>query len=153
MYDTNYHRADTVLSATSKLVSAEDGKYLAGGQTLIPTMKQRLAAPSDLVDVSGVKEMREILVSGDTVTVGASCTHSEVANSVDVSRAIPALAVLAGASPSSPSCGATDISSFSSAAAAAAASSSSSESHPSESPPGTRVVMANVSSLNWKTRI
>ena len=96
MYDTNYHRVDTVLSATAKLVSTEDGKYLAGGQTLIPTMKQRLAAPSDLVDVSSVKEMREISVSGDTVTVGASCTHAEVANSADVSRAIPALAVLAG---------------------------------------------------------
>lgn len=96
MYDTNYHRADTVLSATSKLVSAEDGKYLAGGQTLIPTMKQRLAAPSDLVDVSGVEEMRGISVDGDTVTIGASCTHAEVAGSADVAGAIPALAALAG---------------------------------------------------------
>lgn len=96
MYDTTYHRADSVLSATSKLVSAEDGKYLAGGQTLIPTMKQRLAAPSDLVDVSGVEEMRGISVSGDTVTIGASCTHAEVHTSADVAGAIPALAALAG---------------------------------------------------------
>lgn len=96
MYDTNYHRADTVLSATSKLVSAEDGKYLAGGQTLIPTVKQRLAAPSDLVDVSAVEEMRGISVDGDTVTIGASCTHAEVNTSADVASAIPALAALAG---------------------------------------------------------
>ena len=96
MYDTTYHRADTVLSATSKLVSAEDGKYLAGGQTLIPTMKQRLAAPSDLVDVSAVEEMRGIAVRGNTVTIGASCTHAEVANSTEVSGFIPALAALAG---------------------------------------------------------
>lgn len=95
MYDTNYHRADTVLSATSKVVSAEDGKYLAGGQTLIPTMKQRLAAPSDLVDVSGVEEMRGIAVRGNTVTIGASCTHAEVANSSEVTGLIPALAALA----------------------------------------------------------
>ncbi|WGI20360.1 xanthine dehydrogenase family protein subunit M [Amylibacter sp. IMCC11727] len=96
MYDTNYHRADTVLSATSKLVSAEDGKYLAGGQTLIPTMKQRLAAPSDLVDVSGVEEMRGIAVRGNTITIGASCTHAEVASSAEVTGLIPALAALAG---------------------------------------------------------
>ena len=96
MYDTNYHRADTVLSAASKLVSAEDGKYLAGGQTLIPTMKQRLAAPSDLIDVYGIEEMRGISVSGDMVTVGASCTHAEVASSADVASTIPALAALAG---------------------------------------------------------
>ncbi len=96
MYDTTYHRADTVLSATSKLVSAEDGKYLAGGQTLIPTIKQRLATPTDLVDVSTIEEMRGISVSGDIVTIGASCTHAEVAGSADVAAAIPALAALAG---------------------------------------------------------
>lgn len=96
MYDTKYHSADSIQNATATLGGAEDGKYLAGGQTLIPTMKQRLAAPSDLVDVSGVAEMRGISVDGDTVTIGASCTHAEVAGSADVAAAIPALAALAG---------------------------------------------------------
>lgn len=96
MYETTYYRASSVSDATSKLAGTEDGKFLAGGQTLVPTMKQRLAAPSDLIDVSGIEALRNISVDGNTVTIGASCTHAQVAGSADVAAAIPALAALAG---------------------------------------------------------
>jgi len=95
MYDTNYHRARSAADASSKMASAEDGKYLGGGQTLLPTMKQRLAAPSDLIDVTTIDGMSGIAVSGDTVTIGAGTTHAEVAASAEVAAAIPALASLA----------------------------------------------------------
>ena len=96
MYDTTYYRASSVSDATSKLAGTEDGKFLAGGQTLIPTMKQRLAAPSDLVDVSGIDALKNISVDGDVLTIGAACTHAQVAGSSEVAQAIPALAGLAG---------------------------------------------------------
>src|SRR3546814_12430952 len=63
--------------------------------TLIPTLKQRLAQPSDLIDLGGVRELAGITVAGDTVTIGAMTTHATVANSRDVAGAIPALAALA----------------------------------------------------------
>jgi carbon-monoxide dehydrogenase medium subunit len=71
--------------------------YLAGGQTLLPTMKQRLAAPSDVVDVRQASpELKGITVSGDTVTIGAATTHAEVARlRRRAKQAIPALANLA----------------------------------------------------------
>lgn len=96
MYETNYHRASSVADAAAKLGGAEDGKLLAGGQTLISTMKQRLAAPSDLVDIGRLDELHGIDVSGGKVTIGAAVTHAEVAGSDAVKGAIPALSVLAG---------------------------------------------------------
>lgn len=95
MYETNYHRASSTADAVSKLGAADDGKYLGGGQTLLPTMKARLAAPSDLIDVTTIADMKGISVSGDTVTIGAATTHAEVAASGDVAGAIHALAALA----------------------------------------------------------
>ena len=74
---------------------AEDGTFLAGGHTLIPTLKQRLAMPSDVVDLAGL-DMTGISVSGGAVTIGAGATHASVAASGDVRGAIPALADLAG---------------------------------------------------------
>ena len=53
MYNFNYHRPSSLDEAKSALSGAEDGKLLGGGMTFIPTMKQRLAAPSDLIDISG----------------------------------------------------------------------------------------------------
>lgn len=95
MYATNYHRASSVEDAV-KLVSVNDeAKYLSGGQTLLPTMKQRLAAPSDLVDLRHVSEMKGIAVNGATIRIGAATTHAEVANSAEIARACPALAHLA----------------------------------------------------------
>ncbi|MEP0323120.1 FAD binding domain-containing protein, partial [Bauldia litoralis] len=70
MYETSYHRPSSLADAASLLANASDGRLIAGGQTLIPTMKQRLAAPSDLVDVAGIAEMKGIAVEGDTVSIG-----------------------------------------------------------------------------------
>lgn len=96
MHNFNYHRAGSVDEAAKLIKSASDGKFLAGGHTLLPTMKQRLASPSDLVDLAGIGALKGISVSGGTVTIGAMTTHAEVANSADVQKAIPALAALAG---------------------------------------------------------
>ncbi|MEM6384822.1 MAG: xanthine dehydrogenase family protein subunit M [Pseudomonadota bacterium] len=96
MHTTTYHKASSASEATSLFSGAEDGVFLAGGQTLIPTMKQRLAAPSDLVDISGVSEMKGITVSGSTVTIGAMTTHAEVASSSELRAVCPSLANLAG---------------------------------------------------------
>ncbi len=95
MYDFQYHRPTTVADAV-KLLGDSEAKALAGGQTLIPTLKQRLAQPSALVDLGGIAELKGITVSGKTVTIGAGTTHAEVAASAEVAKAIPALVVLAG---------------------------------------------------------
>ena len=95
MYQTSYHRPSTVAEAAGLLAGAEDFKLLAGGQTLIPTMKQRLAAPQTLIDIGQIAELKGITVSGGTVTIGAGTTHATVAGSADVKAAIPALAKLA----------------------------------------------------------
>lgn len=96
MYQFEYHKASSVDDAISKVSGADDGKFLAGGMTLLPTMKQRLAAPSDLVDLAGVADLRGIKVDGKAVTIGAMTTHWEVHSSDEVQKAIPALAELAG---------------------------------------------------------
>lgn len=95
MYNFDYHRPKSVADAVAALKKASDGKLVAGGQTLIPTLKMRLAQPSDLIDLSGVAELRGIKVEGKTATIGAMTKHAEVASSADVQRAIPALASLA----------------------------------------------------------
>jgi len=96
MHNTTYHKASSAAEAASLLSGADDGVLLAGGQTLIPTMKQRLAAPSDLVDISGIGEMKGICVDGSTVTIGAMTTHAEVASSPELRAVCPSLADLAG---------------------------------------------------------
>lgn len=96
MYETTYHRPASVADAASLVASSSEAKLLAGGQTLLPTMKQRLAAPEHLVDIGKLAELKGVTVSGDTVTIGAATKHAEVAASADVARAIPALAALAG---------------------------------------------------------
>ena len=73
-----------------------DAKLLAGGQSLLASMKLGLAAPSALVDLSGIGELSGITVSGGQVTIGAMTTHAAVAASAEVRQAIPALAKLAG---------------------------------------------------------
>jgi len=95
MYSTSYHKAANIAEAASLLASAADGKYLSGGQTLIPTMKQRLAAPSDLIDLTKIPGLSGVEVSGDTVKIGAATTHYDVANSSALKAAFPALAEMA----------------------------------------------------------
>ncbi|MEL7303297.1 MAG: xanthine dehydrogenase family protein subunit M [Pseudomonadota bacterium] len=74
----------------------DDAVFLAGGQTLIPTLKQRLARPGTVLDLSGVSELRGIHKQDGALGIGAMTTHDEVANSADVQSAVPALAKLAG---------------------------------------------------------
>ena len=95
MYQTTYHRASSVDEAASLFAKGTEAKYLAGGHTLIPVMKQRLASPSDVIDLAKIKELVGIEVSADAVTIKAATTHYDVANSADVQKAIPALAHLA----------------------------------------------------------
>ena len=96
MYETKYHKASSAEEAVSMLASADDGKFMSGGQTLIPTMKQRLAAPSDLIDLSRIDAMKGITVAGSQVTIGAATTHAEVAGSAELRGVCPGLADLAG---------------------------------------------------------
>jgi len=96
MYQTNYHRPSDLAQAASLFPGADDAAYLSGGHTLIPTMKQRLAAPSDLIDLSGLSDLKGIEAGGGVVTIGAATTHAETAASDAVRGAIPALADLAG---------------------------------------------------------
>ena len=94
MYAVNYHRAASVSDA-AKLLKNEDAKLLSGGMTLIPAMKTRLAAPSDLVDISRIDALKGVKVSGKTVTIGAATTHYDVAGDAKLQKACPALAHLA----------------------------------------------------------
>jgi len=93
MHNFSYQRP-TSLAEAAKLLSGE-AKLLAGGMTLLPTLKQRLAEPSALVDLGAVAELKGIKSEGGGLTVGAMTTHAEVAHSAEVKRTIPALAVLA----------------------------------------------------------
>lgn len=95
MYETNYHRAKTLAEAARLLKGSDDGKLLSGGMTLIPTMKQRLASPSDVIDLTHIAELQGIKVSGKTVTIGAATTHAEVATNEKLAKVCPALCHLA----------------------------------------------------------
>ncbi|MEM8774934.1 MAG: xanthine dehydrogenase family protein subunit M [Pseudomonadota bacterium] len=96
MYETKYHKSQTVADAVAALAGAEEGKILSGGQTLLPTMKQHLAAPTDLVDVRGIDGLDSITASDGAISIGAAVCHADVASNADVMAQIPALAALAG---------------------------------------------------------
>ncbi len=96
MYAFEYHRPGSVAEAVRLLRERPEAKLLAGGHTLIPTLKQRLAQPSDLVDLGGIAELRGIREEGGALVIGAATPHGEVETSDLVRRTIPALAHLAG---------------------------------------------------------
>ncbi|KQV73226.1 xanthine dehydrogenase family protein subunit M [Rhizobium sp. Root1220] len=96
MYQTNYHRASSVDEAVKMISGTAEGKYVSGGMTLIATMKQRLAAPTDLVDLRHIAAMKGIRVEGGKVTIGAATPHAEVAGSAALRAACPAITRLAG---------------------------------------------------------
>ena len=95
MYAFNYHKPTSLAEVQSLLAKAEDGKLLAGGHTYIPTLKQRLAQPSDVIDLSGVAELKGIEEEAGGVTIGAMTTHGQIARSEIVRRVIPGLAGMA----------------------------------------------------------
>ena len=95
MYEFDYHRATSLDDAASRLGDA-DAKLVAGGMTLIPTLKMRLAKPSQLVDLGAIPALKGISEDGDAIVIGAMTRHAEVNRSAVVKRAIPALAAMAG---------------------------------------------------------
>jgi len=95
MYETTYHRASSVDEAAALFAKGTDAKFLAGGQTLLPVMKQRLAAPSDVIDLCKIKDMVGIEATNAGVLIKGATTHYDVATSDAVRKAIPALAKLA----------------------------------------------------------
>jgi carbon-monoxide dehydrogenase medium subunit len=95
MYETTYHRPSSIDEAAALFAKGSESKYLAGGHTLIPVMKQRLASPSDVIDLGRIKDLIGVEVSADTLTIKAATTHYDVAGSAAVQKAIPALAHLA----------------------------------------------------------
>lgn len=96
MYEFKFHRPGTVRQAANLLAKTEDAKIIAGGHTLVPVLKQRLAQPSMLIDISRVQGLGSIEMNGRSLVIGATARHSDVANSPIVGEAIPALAHLAG---------------------------------------------------------
>ena len=81
MYQFDYHRPSTLADVGKLLAEHGEGKVMAGGMTLLPTMKQRLAQPSDLVDLGGIAELKGIKMDGNNLVIGAMTTHAEVAKS------------------------------------------------------------------------
>ena len=93
MYAFTHHTAVTIADAVAAL---GEGKYLAGGQTLLPTMKQRLAMPGHLVDLGRVAELKGVVETPDALIIKAMTTHADVARSPCVAGATPGLEKLAG---------------------------------------------------------
>lgn len=96
MYALSYVRPKSLAEAVKILASHPEAKLLAGGMTLVPTLKQRLARPSHLVDITQLPELRGIQMKGGKIEIGAATRHHEVAASAVVKKAILALAELAG---------------------------------------------------------
>jgi len=95
MYAFEYSRAKSVADASKAASADEEAKILAGGMTLIPTLKQRLAKPTTLIDLNGIADLVGIKRDGGNLVIGAMTRHSAVARSKDVKEMIPALAHLA----------------------------------------------------------
>jgi carbon-monoxide dehydrogenase medium subunit len=91
MYETIYHRPASVDEAAAIFAKGSEAKYLAGGHTLIPVMKQRLASPSDVIDLGKIKDLIGIEVSADALTIKAATTYFDILQSADAKKAIPAI--------------------------------------------------------------
>ena len=94
MYSTTYHRPSSVDEAAALFAKGKEAKYLAGGHTLLPVMKQRLASPSDVIDLAKIPALVGIEVAGDTVTVKAATTYYDITTNAQVQKTLPALASL-----------------------------------------------------------
>jgi carbon-monoxide dehydrogenase medium subunit len=91
MYETTYHRPASVAEAAALFAKGADAKYLAGGHTLIPVMKQRLAAPSDVIDLCRIKELIGIEATADALIIKAATPYYDITQSAVAKRAIPAI--------------------------------------------------------------
>jgi carbon-monoxide dehydrogenase medium subunit len=96
MYAFQYHRPQSVADAAKLLASDSEAKILAGGHTLLPTMKMRLASPKAIVDLGRIGDLKGISKSGNALVIGAMTTHADVESSEAVRSALPNLARLAG---------------------------------------------------------
>ncbi|CAN5131676.1 xanthine dehydrogenase family protein subunit M [soil metagenome] len=90
-----YHRPAQLADAVNQMKKAADGKFMSGGMTLIATMKQGLATPSDIIDLGALKNSG-VSVSGSNVTIKAGTTHADVSTDKSLEQAIPALSKLSG---------------------------------------------------------
>src|SRR5476649_798813 len=95
MYSFDYQRPDKSDAAVAFLKQHDDAKYLSGGQSLLPTMRLRLAQPSQLVDVTRIPALKSITIDAQTVTIGAAVCHADVADHAELRRVSPGLADLA----------------------------------------------------------
>ncbi len=95
MYNFTYHRPLSLDDAVQALSAADNGAFMGGGMTLIPTLKLRLAEHSDVIDLGRIEALRGISEDGGAVVIGATTTHAEVAANPVVKAKIPALAALA----------------------------------------------------------
>jgi carbon-monoxide dehydrogenase medium subunit len=95
MHAFEYHRPGSMKDAIALAEKKSEGRYLAGGQSLVQAMKLRLSSPTDLVDLSSLSDLKALKAEGGTVTIGAMVRHAEVEASSAVRKAIPALAALA----------------------------------------------------------
>lgn len=94
MYQTTYHRPTSVDEAAALFAKGSDAKYLAGGHTLLPVMKQRLAGPSDVIDLAKIPALVGIDATADTVTIKAATTYYDIMQNAQVKKSIPAIAHL-----------------------------------------------------------
>jgi aerobic carbon-monoxide dehydrogenase medium subunit len=95
VYPFRYHRPQTLAEAAEIFAASEDPRWLAGGMTLLPAMKLRLAAPGDLIDLAALRELEGCMADEQGVTIGAMTRHADVAGSGAVAQRLPALAALA----------------------------------------------------------
>jgi carbon-monoxide dehydrogenase medium subunit len=96
MHAFEYHRPASTQDALSLASKKTEGRYLAGGQSLVQAMKLRLSSPSDLIDLNFIKDLAGIKASASAIEIGAMTRHADVATSAEVKKAIPALAALVG---------------------------------------------------------
>ncbi|GAB5098582.1 MULTISPECIES: FAD binding domain-containing protein [unclassified Caballeronia] len=96
MYAFDYQRPGETQAAVAALAANGDAKFLAGGQSLLPTMRLRLAQPSALVDVTRIASMKSIALDGGKLIIGGAMCHAQVASDEQVRKALPGLADLAG---------------------------------------------------------
>jgi len=96
MHAFEYHRPASSKDALGLAGKKPEGKYLAGGQSLVQAMKLRLSSPTDLIDLGSLKELTGIKISGGSVEIGAMTRHADVAHSTELNKVIPSLCAMAG---------------------------------------------------------